>query len=228
MALTRLDTGWDEIANTDSMLGNDQIGDAAHHAEDIAATTADTWSDLAGATKWLGRQIWVIDSKAMAFSDGTTWLAAYVQPVASLAALNAINTLPTGTRARVVGSATASENGSYTWSGAAWVGDDSGWIAQTLLNSWQNFGGSYATAGARRINGITSIKGVVKSGSITAGTNILQLPTGWGPGEQILRSTTANSAFATLTITAGGAVQTASVPSNASLSLDLSFPSAQS
>jgi hypothetical protein len=152
--------------------------------------------------------VWLPASGALHFTTTTardTWTSSYSSY------LSAGDTCQVGTS-------------TYTWDGAEWNANDTGWTAATLVNSWVNFGGAYVTARYRRLNGWVQIEGVVKSGSVTSGTTIFTLPAGFLPSAQLLRPTQANSAFATIQVTAAGAVQCAAVPSNASLTLDMSFP----
>lgn len=58
---------------------------------------------------------------------------------------------------------------------------DSGWIAPTLLNSWVNFGGGYSTVGYRKVGSLVTIRGLVKGGVTTDGTEIFTLPAGFRP-----------------------------------------------
>ena len=58
---------------------------------------------------------------------------------------------------------------------------DSGWTAATLLNGWVAFGGTYAAPGYRKVGSIVYLRGVMKSGTGTAGTPLLNLPAGVRP-----------------------------------------------
>lgn len=70
----------------------------------------------------------------------------------------------------------------------------SAWTNATLQNSWVNFGGVYATAAYRKDPaGNVQIKGLIKSGTITAGTTIFNLPTGFRPSQTRAFSTTSSN-----------------------------------
>jgi len=56
------------------------------------------------------------------------------------------------------------------------------WVAPTLLNSWVNYGGTYATAGYMKDSlGFVHLKGMVKTGTI--GQVIFTLPVSYRPAE---------------------------------------------
>lgn len=54
--------------------------------------------------------------------------------------------------------------------------------APAFTNGWSNFGGAFATAAFMRKNGVTYLRGFVKSGTI--GSAIFTLPAGYRPSEQ--------------------------------------------
>jgi hypothetical protein len=58
---------------------------------------------------------------------------------------------------------------------------DSGWQDQTMLNSWANTGGSWASLSARKRNGEIHLRGQVGHASATTGSIIATLPTGYRP-----------------------------------------------
>lgn len=60
MALNRAATGWTDLAGTSAFTPHSDINDGVHHAEDIAATYADTAADLPQSGNWVGRRIFVI------------------------------------------------------------------------------------------------------------------------------------------------------------------------
>jgi len=58
------------------------------------------------------------------------------------------------------------------------------YTAPTLLNSWVNFGGTWATAGyAKDDQGVVRLKGLLKDGITALGTPIFKLPVGYRPSE---------------------------------------------
>ena len=58
------------------------------------------------------------------------------------------------------------------------------YTAPTLLNSWVNFGGTWATAGyAKDDQGVVRLKGLLKDGITALGTSIFKLPVGYRPSE---------------------------------------------
>jgi hypothetical protein len=67
---------------------------------------------------------------------------------------------------------------------------DGGWIAPTLLNSWANYGEGYNVAGYfKDAAGFVHLKGLIKSGTTTARTNVFLLPSGYRPLENCIIAT---------------------------------------
>lgn len=111
------------------------------------------------------------------------------------------------------------------WDGTSWVQGDTGWSALTLQNSWVAFGGAYETAKVRRLAGVVFVEGIVKSGTIIAGTVIFNLPVGYRPAAQHMFTVTSNYAIGVLEVKANGDVIAGAIPSNTFLSLDgIRFP----
>lgn len=93
--------------------------------------------------------------------------------------------------------------------------------APTLGNGWVNYGGSFRNAGyCKDSQGFVHLQGVIKDGTITFGTTIFTLPTGFRPVAGMWKSTDCNGGYGRLYVSSTGAVQCSVVPSNASLSLD--------
>ncbi len=63
--------------------------------------------------------------------------------------------------------------------------------APSLLNSWTNFGGGFATAGYMKVNGWVYLRGMVHNGT-TAVSPIFTLPVGYRPGFTMYFSGTAS------------------------------------
>lgn len=65
--------------------------------------------------------------------------------------------------------------------------DDTGWMPLTLLNGWVGYGGNYGTSPQIRVrNQVVYIIGLIKSGTVTAGTDVAKLPPGIAPPVTIL------------------------------------------
>ncbi len=81
------------------------------------------------------------------------------------------------------------------------------WTNMTLQNSWVFYGAPFSTAQyTKASDGIVSLKGLVRSGTATAGTAITTLPVGFRPKERILFTTIANMALARVDIQTNGVV----------------------
>ncbi len=64
---------------------------------------------------------------------------------------------------------------------------DSTWITPTLINGWVWYGSIYSTPQyTKSSDGIVSLKGLIKSGTATAGTPIFTLPVGYRPSSRQL------------------------------------------
>lgn len=108
-----------------------------------------------------------------------------------------------------------------------WVVDALGWTAPALLNSWVDYGGSFATAGYRKVAGVVYLKGLVKLGTIPS--TVFTLPAGFRPAGQRIFTTLANAVVARVDVdTFGNVVVDTAAGGNAWLSLDpITFPAEQ-
>lgn len=61
---------------------------------------------------------------------------------------------------------------------------DTGWVAPPLGTGWSNFGSGWATAGYRKLRGITYLRGLVKRTANPTSDTILTLPAGYRPAMQ--------------------------------------------
>ena len=101
--------------------------------------------------------------------------------------------------------------------------EDTGWIAPTFQNSWQNYGADgWETAAYRRVNGVTYLRGLVNVG--TMGQTIFTLPAGFRPDSNKHISTVAGGVLGTVKAFSDGRI-VADAGSNAWFSLaNISFP----
>jgi len=74
---------------------------------------------------------------------------------------------------------------------------NSSWITPTLINGWVWYGSPFATPGyTKSSDGIVSLKGLIRSGTVTAGTPIFTLPVGYRPSSrQLMGSVSADLDF---------------------------------
>jgi len=95
-------------------------------------------------------------------------------------------------------------------------------------NSWANFGAPHDTAAYYKDNwGRVHFKGVIASGTATAGTVMFTLPEEYRPYNTLVFATISNSALAEINVQSDGDV-TIEVGSNVDLSLDgISFRAEQ-
>lgn len=102
----------------------------------------------------------------------------------------------------------------------------SAFIGATLQNSWVNFGSSFEVAAYMKDKqGFVHVVGCVKSGTMTNGTTLLTLPSGFRPTQIILRPLFNAGAGAILQIDPTlGTVDLYGVTTNAQVTFDFSFP----
>ena len=94
-----------------------------------------------------------------------------------------------------------------------------------LLNGWVNYDGGFNTIRASKIGNIVKIEGLIKGGTNTAGTSILQIPTGWRPSKtKICPHWLANGNMGRLDLSSTGilSINGASI-SNTFLPIDISY-----
>lgn len=114
---------------------------------------------------------------------------------------------------------------SDTWKTLA--SPDSGWLAPTLLNGWVVYDATYGNAAMyRKVGGIVYLRGLIKSGTVTAGTPIFVLPVGFRPGIWLVIASSSNNAYTNVEVKPDGNVLVGGpTPSATWLSLDnVSFP----
>lgn len=68
------------------------------------------------------------------------------------------------------------------------------WETPTLLNSWTNFGGAYATAAYRKDSlGVVHLRGLITGGTKTATTVLFNLPSGYRPAADLMFATSVDN-----------------------------------
>jgi hypothetical protein len=95
------------------------------------------------------------------------------------------------------------------------------WIEPTLLNGWVNFGSGNAIANYMKDEfGVVHLRGLIKSGTTTAGTVLLTLPLGYRPLLNTYFIVADGNGFARLFIGANGNVGIENDATNTYLSLN--------
>ncbi len=95
-----------------------------------------------------------------------------------------------------------------------------GWSNLTLQNSWAAYGDSFATPQyTKAADGIVTLKGLIRSGTMTAGTIITTLPAGYRPSAELLITCVSVNAYGRINIDSSGNVKFYA-GSNSWLSLD--------
>jgi hypothetical protein len=96
------------------------------------------------------------------------------------------------------------------------------WVAATLQNSWINFGGAESNAGYTKVGSTVRLRGIIKNGTVTAGTTLFTLPSGYRPSiSQYAVTLCSGNGIVRLRIDSAGGVTLNSVPSsNAWVQLD--------
>jgi len=90
-----------------------------------------------------------------------------------------------------------------SYSGAPWA-----WNSATPVGAWLPYGSGYAAPSYAKsdTDNVVVLRGLVKSGSTTAGNTIINLPQGFRPKERLLFTTTANNAYSRIDVLPTGAV----------------------
>lgn len=166
--------------------------------------------------------------------DGTQWLTTETRFLEGNGSPNGSVSAPVGSRYVDM----SASGGSVEWvkrsgggGNTGWITllGDSGWVeigssgAPAFQNSWTNFGGGYATAAYRKINGIVYLKGLLNR---TAARNVIvfYLPSGFRPSGGLLFSTNTsgnvNSEAQGVAITASNGAVTGRSASSGFLGLD--------
>lgn len=109
------------------------------------------------------------------------------------------------------------------WHGSGWdiiwLPADSGWQALTLSGGWVSFGSGYGDPRYRLINGVVHMAGLIKSGTVTAGTVIATLPLGYRPSSQEIYVVANNGVGQTVQVATNGQISLGAGIGNTSLSL---------
>jgi len=82
-----------------------------------------------------------------------------------------------------------------------------GWITPTLTGLWSNFGSGWDTAQyTKSADGVVTVKGLIKSGTTSAGTVVATLPAGYRPLATTIMTVTGNNAYARFDLQPNGQI----------------------
>jgi hypothetical protein len=112
----------------------------------------------------------------------------------------------------------------YRWADGR---ESQAWTYPTLGYSWANYGSGYASARYKRENGVVTVEGLVRSGTVSSTSPPFVLPTGYRPDSTLQFVTAASGGLADVRVFSGGSVTIYALFSgtNASVSLSgISFP----
>lgn len=100
---------------------------------------------------------------------------------------------------------------------------DSGWIAVTFENSWEDYGSGFAPCAFRKIGDEVYLKGLMKLG--TVGASAFTLPVGYRPAETNIFAIQAAEVGKRIDIGATGTVVVTASATNSYVSISgISFP----
>ena len=81
------------------------------------------------------------------------------------------------------------------------------WNTPTILNGMTNYGSSFSTLQyGKTSDGMVSVKGLLKGGTVADGTVVFTLPSGYRPSMRVLLPSAANGHHARIDVTPGGSV----------------------
>jgi hypothetical protein len=82
------------------------------------------------------------------------------------------------------------------------------WNNLTLTNSWANYGGVYPTAQyTKSSDNVVTVRGLIRSGTVTANTILATLPVGFRPAERHLLAATCANANCRIDVLADGTIR---------------------
>lgn len=101
------------------------------------------------------------------------------------------------------------------------IGEPTNWAEPALENGWANFGAGFGTAAYRKDGlGYIHLRGLIKSGTASIGTQLLSLPAGFRPGSHLMFSCTdGNDNGRRVDVESGGVVRLGTSVNNIYLSL---------
>ena len=100
--------------------------------------------------------------------------------------------------------------------------EDTAWQTPTLLNSWVDFGSDHPVARWREWNGRLQIVGMIKNGTTTGGTDIMDLPVTLS--HRPIFPVVVNDVFGSIEITTAGQVRCRNIPNNVFVSINVDHP----
>lgn len=101
-------------------------------------------------------------------------------------------------------------NGYWSLQAMYYPGASGSWSTPALQNGWVQYGGGYSSSQyTKNTDGIVSLRGIIKSGTVTSGTTIFTLPSGYRPTNIVICSEITNpDAYARVDVYPDGRVMT--------------------
>jgi Tfp pilus assembly protein PilV len=207
----------------------------------ISFPTADaSWTSLTGSNGWVNygspySNVKVTkDGNGKAYLQGlsrngtaTSGTLGYTLPSGYASDNNLFPTLAGGNTASALGVqgsgiyARAGANSYWSLQASFHTVAGTTWTAPTLQNSWVNYGSGWTGAGyTKSPDGIVALQGLIRSGTVTSGTTIATLPSGYRPSETIICDVVTNpNTYARIDVLSTGAIITREAVTNGFLSL---------
>jgi len=195
----------------------------------VASTAPYTWTDLALTNSWVnyggqyanmrstidgsGRvQVQGLLKSGTATPSGTPAATlpvgqrpsnSYILPSASTTAFNSYQASTTAISTRGIAG-----NGYWSIQGSFFPSAYSNWTALTLKNSWVVYSATFTPPSyTKTADNVVTVRGLIKSGTVTAGTVLATLPPGYRPAERQIYTGNALDAYSRIDVLPTGDIQ---------------------
>lgn len=127
----------------------------------------------------------------------------YIFPAASTTAFNSYQASTTAIVTRGIAG-----NGYWSIQGSFFPSSYSSWTNLPLSNGWVVYSGSFTPPSyTKTADGVVTVRGLIKSGTVTAGTVLANLPVGYRPAERQIYTGNALDAYSRIDVLANGDIQ---------------------